>query len=104
MALIALEPPSTLPRGQKIWRPSRWGSASVQYAQSISLRARVRQAEGRWMSGLVSGPPASRRSTVVAGSSVKRWASTQPADPAPTIIDIIGDSVYWLYAHLCDLT
>src|SRR5258708_15308459 len=38
------------------------------------------------MSGTVSSlPPASSKSTEVAGSSVKRFASTQPAEPAPTI-------------------
>ena len=33
----------------------------------------------------VSGPPASRRSTRTSGSSLRRLARTQPAEPAPTI-------------------
>src|SRR5438105_15145831 len=38
-----------------------------------------------WIHGLVSLPPASMTSTLVAGSSDSRLASTQPAEPAPTM-------------------
>src|SRR5690349_23823559 len=41
---------------------------------------------GRWKSGWRSDPPASMRSTLIDGSSLKRWASTQPAEPPPTMI------------------
>ncbi len=37
------------------------------------------------MFSLVSGGPASSSSTRTLSSSLKRLASTQPADPAPTI-------------------
>ena len=40
---------------------------------------------GMWSSDAVSCPPASRRSTSTSGSSLSLAASTQPADPAPTI-------------------
>src|SRR5947199_6034605 len=40
---------------------------------------------GTWMSGLRSRPPASIKSTRAAPSSLSRLASTQPADPPPTI-------------------
>ncbi|MFO1287038.1 MAG: hypothetical protein U1F49_11195 [Rubrivivax sp.] len=40
---------------------------------------------GAWMSTLRSGLPVSSRATVTAGSSLSREASTQPAEPAPTI-------------------
>src|SRR6266511_2605530 len=40
---------------------------------------------GMWMSGLTSRPPASIKSTRAAPSSLSRLASTQPAEPPPTI-------------------
>jgi hypothetical protein len=44
-------------------------------------------AAGMWMkmSQIQSGLPASRTSTVVFGSAESRLASTQPADPPPTM-------------------
>ena len=38
------------------------------------------------MKMLRSLPPNSRTSTLVSGSSVRRAASTQPAEPAPTMM------------------
>ncbi len=38
-----------------------------------------------WLASLGHGEYASSRATVVPGSSLNRPASTQPADPAPTI-------------------
>ena len=40
-------------------------------------------AAGAWISTLLSGPPASSRQTLVPGSSDRRAASAQPAEPAP---------------------
>ncbi len=40
---------------------------------------------GAWMNTLESLAPASSRHTLTAGFSVRRDASTQPAEPAPTI-------------------
>ena len=40
---------------------------------------------GTWTSGLRASPPASRSSTEVSGSALSRLASTQPAEPAPTM-------------------
>jgi hypothetical protein len=39
---------------------------------------------GMWISGFQSRPPASSSSTVVAGFSLRRPATTHPAAPAPT--------------------
>ena len=38
---------------------------------------------GQWISTLVSGGPASSRATCTEGSSLRRAASTQPAEPPP---------------------
>ena len=38
-----------------------------------------------WMKSAVSGGPASRSRTCTSGSSLSLLASTQPAEPAPTI-------------------
>jgi hypothetical protein len=40
---------------------------------------------GVWISFAVSAPPASITATRTSGSSLRRLASTQPADPAPTM-------------------
>jgi len=39
-----------------------------------------------WISGFQSRPPASISYTFVPGSSVNRFASTQPAEPAPMMM------------------
>jgi hypothetical protein len=41
---------------------------------------------GMWMNGLRSRGPASSSSTRQRGSALSRLASTQPADPAPTMM------------------
>ena len=43
------------------------------------------KAIGIGISGAVSPPPASSTATRTSGSSLRRAASTQPAEPAPTI-------------------
>jgi len=47
--------------------------------------ATVVLAAGMWISGFQSRGPASSKSTRVRGFSLSRLASTQPAEPAPTI-------------------
>ena len=80
------EPPSTLPRGVCSRRPPRPGSGSVWNRQSyFSMFIGIESAEGICTKIERSPPPNSSRSTVFAPSSVRRFASTQPADPAPTM-------------------
>src|SRR4029450_5828800 len=42
---------------------------------------------GTWIRGCVSRPPASSTSARIDGSAVSRYASTQPAEPAPTMTE-----------------
>ncbi len=87
MALIDDDPPITLPRAHSMLRPSSVGSGSVKYIQSWRRSAKILpQPSGILIHGSVSQPPASSRSTLTSGSSVSRAASTQPADPAPTMM------------------
>jgi hypothetical protein len=46
---------------------------------------RALNSAGTWIVSRVSSGPASSRSTRTEGSSVRRFASTQPALPAPTM-------------------
>ena len=78
-------PPRVFPRGQKRGRPSRCSWGTVSYAQSYRVLNSLLNAAGIRISSFRSGGPASSSSTRQAGSSVRRAASTQPADPAPTI-------------------
>jgi hypothetical protein len=86
IALTALEPPSTRPRGQNIRRPAQFGSGSVRNHQ---LRRRLRISasipNGIRTKKLSSGGPASSMHTRTSGSSLSRAASTQPAEPSPTM-------------------
>src|SRR3954452_7495207 len=85
MPLIEDEPPSTLPRGQKIFLPPAPLSGSVSKHQLIDGSAKVLpKPRGMWIQRLVSWPPASSSTTRTLGSSVSRAASAQPAEPAPT--------------------
>ena len=87
MALIELEPPSILPRGTISRRPFRVGSGSAmnfQFARSSPMA--LKASAGMMTSKRLSLPPASRRSTLIARSALSRFASTQPADPAPITI------------------
>src|SRR5581483_1839110 len=45
-----------------------------------------------WIQRLVSAPPASTRMTLVAGSSLSRAATAQPAEPAPTTMKSASSS------------
>ena len=102
----------TLPRGWSMTRPLTWGCGIVLkpqlYAQ-VSSGPTLRQSRSRrgpstdptfWRlyvsaAGMLSvnesmcpksARPASRSSTDTAGSSERRRARTQPADPAPTMM------------------
>ena len=86
MPLIEPEPPSTLPRGTGIRRPSSFGCGVVvnpQFRRFVAIAAPT--SAGAWMKGWLSSPPASSTQTRVPGSSAKRPASAQPPVPAPTI-------------------
>jgi hypothetical protein len=67
-------------------RPSQWGSQPVEKSQSTALCESAVIPSGMWMLSSVSAWPASISSTLVSGSSLRRAASTQPADPAPTMM------------------
>src|SRR5262245_2025051 len=68
-------------------RLSSDASGSEKYIQSSMRLNRTRgQASGIRSHGLRSHPPASIRATLTFGSSVRRLASTQPAEPAPTML------------------
>src|SRR5579862_124541 len=85
MALIDDEPPITLPRAHSMRRPFIPGSGSEKYIQSCMRLMSMRpQPSGMWIQGSRSQPPASSTST--RPSSLSRFASVQPAEPAPTIM------------------
>ena len=90
MPFIELEPPSTRPRGQCIRRWLQPGSGSVSKAQLylgrfMGMESAVGMCRNRFAGwALLSSPPCSSSSTVALPSSVSRFASTQPAEPAPT--------------------
>jgi hypothetical protein len=86
MPLIELDPPSSRPRGRNSRRPFSVGSGSVVIRQvSSGLSIAFIMPSGIRIRNLFAPPPASSSSTRVCGSSVSRAASTQPAEPAPTI-------------------
>ena len=67
-------------------RPPSFGCGVVrnlQFNDGVAMAAQTQA--GMWMKGCVAGPPASITQTVHQGSSDKRFASTQPAVPAPTM-------------------
>ena len=79
-------PPTTLPRGQVSERSRREGSGSVRNRQSYRELPSVKiLPAGTRCIGDQSEPPASRTSTDQGPSFPSRFASTEPAAPAPTI-------------------
>ncbi len=86
MPLMLLDPPRVRPCVVAMARPavSAVGSVRNCQVQDGSNSVLVNPA-GICIQGLRSGGPASSTHTVTAGSSVSRWASTDPAAPAPTI-------------------
>ena len=73
-----------LPRGMYSERPSACGSGSVAKSKSSCLWNESEKRRGILMFGCGRAPASSSR-TRTSGSSRSRAASTQPADPAPTI-------------------
>jgi hypothetical protein len=87
MALVDEDPPITLPRAHSTLRPPTLSSGSQKYIQSWRRSVRILpQPSGMWIMGSRSQPPASSSSTEHPGSALSRLASTQPADPAPTMM------------------
>ena len=67
-------------------RPPSPGSGSEWYRHAyFSLFIGMDSAVGIWMKIERSEPPYSSSSTECRPSSVRRFASTQPAEPAPTM-------------------
>ena len=87
MPLIEDEPPSPLPRGQCMRRWSRNGSGSDSKNQlKRGMFMGIDRAVGIWTRMWRSEPPASSSSTRTSGSWLSWSASTQPAEPAPTMM------------------
>ena len=62
-------------------------SGSAKYIQScLRFRSKCGHAKGMWIKGSRSQPPASRSRTLMSWSSVSRFASVQPAEPAPMMM------------------
>src|SRR4051794_28578952 len=92
---MELEPPRHLPRGMSSDRPMRFGSGSDMYDQSRSVRNCLANPTGMRTLMLRSDPPASTSSTRLAGSWLRRLASTQPAEPAPTTMKSKSSGMGW---------
>ena len=87
MPLIELDPPKVLPRGTGMTRLWALGSGSVSKFQLyFGLFSSLVKPAGMLIHMDLSGGPASSSSTLVRWSSVRRLASTQPAEPAPTMM------------------
>lgn len=87
MLFIELEPPSALPRGVCRERPLRFFcGAEKKFQLYFLLLYSVMVPAGVWMRRLLSWLPASIRQTLTAGSALSRFASTQPEEPAPTMM------------------
>ncbi len=86
MPLIEEEPPRSFPRGMGMRRWPVPSSGSDEYSQlaaefSISLAKPIGMRDQGWLS-----LPASSTNTLFLPSPLSRFASTDPADPAPTTI------------------
>ena len=87
MPLMEEEPPSTFPLGQCRRLPPSPGSGSLSKNQlKRGLFMGSEKADGMRMKGCRSLPPASRSRTLWLPSSLNRFASTQPAEPAPAMM------------------
>jgi hypothetical protein len=82
--LMALDPPSTLPRGQECTAPSLAACGTVRYAQSTEVPQRRSHSAGWDISAGPRAAPASSSKTRQSGSCDSRAASTHPAVPPPT--------------------
>jgi hypothetical protein len=88
MALIALDPPSALPRGWYPRRPLRPACGTVSNAQLLSFGRPGKSATtpaGARIKRSRPSPPASTRHTETAGSCESRAARVAPAEPPPAI-------------------
>jgi hypothetical protein len=83
MPLIDELPPSIRPLGQGITRWTACRCRTVALSQVTGPLHNVGVAAGMAISGRSSGGPPSRTRTRVAGSSLRRAATTLPALPAP---------------------
>jgi hypothetical protein len=81
---IALQPPSTRPRGCAIRLPAQPGSGSVSNAQSNDVPYCMGASSGARIVNRRSEPPASTKSTLAEDSVANRPATAHPAEPAPT--------------------
>ena len=87
MPLIELEPPRVRPRGTGMERLFAFGSGSVAKFQLYTgLFSSLVKPAGMLIHIDLSGGPASSSSTRLFRSSVSRFASTQPAEPAPMMM------------------
>jgi hypothetical protein len=86
------EAPSLVPQGVPMivvpWVAPRidHGIDCTGATEDLALLKKVGNAAGMCSVSERSVVPASRRSTLVEASSVSRWASTHPAEPAPTMM------------------
>ncbi|CAI1771022.1 Uncharacterised protein [Serratia ficaria] len=85
MPLTELLPPSTLPWAICMRRLLACGSGSVSYGQ-LFLAMIFATPAGILINRLLSSPPASSSSTRAWVRRISCAASTQPAEPAPTIM------------------
>jgi len=81
--LIEVLPPRVRPCGYHISRLFSRRCGTVSKPQLTAGLVSLVKPTGMWISGFQSRPPASS-STVVAGFSLRRLATTHPAAPAPT--------------------
>ena len=87
IALMALDPPGALPRGNVMRRFCKPGSGSVAYPQSYFDPISDTHLPGVVTAGSAScGPPASSSNTRADAFALSRFARTQPDDPAPTMM------------------
>ena len=87
MPLIELEPPKVRPRGIGIRRLWALGSGSLSKFQLyFGLLSSLVKPAGMLIHIELSFGPASSSRTVQRLSSLSRFASTQPAEPAPTMM------------------
>ena len=84
MPLMDDDPPSSLPRGMGTRRLPVASSGSEEYSQfAAGFSIRRAKPTGTRDHGWLSRP-ASSTSTLYLGSALRRLATTDPADPAPT--------------------
>ena len=87
IALMALDPPCTLPRGKEDAAVLQAGFGFRGVPQSNFDPINEVQRPGVVIAGSpLSGPPASSNNTRTAASALNRFASTQPDEPAPTMM------------------